>query len=122
MPIYVYACQGCGQNFEIKQRFVDDALTVHDTCGGAVKRVLQPVGIVFKGTGWYITDSRSSSESATIPSAVPDKKPVEARPADASTTTSSSSETSPASAPAPSTPASSESSSPTAPKSGTTAA
>lgn len=100
MPLYVYACQGCGENFEIKQRFVDATLTVHDTCGGAVKRVLQPVGIVFKGTGWYITDSRSSSESATIPSAVPDKKPAEVKGSDASDTGRSTSDTSVAGAPA----------------------
>ena len=100
MPIYVYACQGCGQNFEIKQRFVDATLTVHDTCGGALKRVLQPVGIVFKGTGWYITDSRSSSESATIPSAVPDKKPAEVKGSDASDTARSTSDASVAAAPA----------------------
>ncbi|HZQ97894.1 MAG TPA: FmdB family zinc ribbon protein [Chloroflexota bacterium] len=67
MPLYEYACRACDQHIEVKQSFSDPPLTVHDGCGGELRRVLQPVGIVFKGSGWYITDSRkpesSSSES-----------------------------------------------------------
>ncbi len=66
MPTYVYACDMCGKQFEQFQSIKDDALTVC-VCGqeGAVRRVFQPVGIVFKGSGWYITDSRNG-ESATV--------------------------------------------------------
>lgn len=65
MPIYVYACDGCGNQFEQSQSFKDDPLTVC-VCGreGQVRRVFQPVGIVFKGSGWYVTDSRKSESAA----------------------------------------------------------
>ncbi len=68
MPTYVYACDMCGKQFEQFQSMKDDALTVC-VCGqeGAVRRVVQPVGIVFKGSGWYITDSRKG-DSATVAS------------------------------------------------------
>lgn len=70
MPTYVYACDSCGSQFEQFQRFQDDPLTVCP-CGkeGQVRRVFQPVGIVFKGSGWYVTDSRkgASSDDSTKP-------------------------------------------------------
>src|SRR5512132_429969 len=65
MPTYVYACDSCGNQFERFQSFKDDPLQTCPSCAGAVRRVFQPVGIVFKGSGWYITDSRKSS-SATV--------------------------------------------------------
>ena len=65
MPTYVYACDSCGAQFEQFQSFKDEPLRVCPSCDGAVRRVFQPVGIVFKGSGWYITDSRKSS-SATV--------------------------------------------------------
>jgi putative FmdB family regulatory protein len=78
MPLYEYACANCNEHIEVKQSFSDPPLTSHDSCGGALRRVLQPVGIVFKGSGWYVTDSRptpsesssgsSSSTSSTPPS------------------------------------------------------
>jgi putative FmdB family regulatory protein len=77
MPVYVYACRSCESNFEVKQSFTDDALTTCNACGGPVRRVLQPVGIVFKGNGWYVTDSRKT-ETAAVPSAVDDKKSSDA--------------------------------------------
>jgi putative FmdB family regulatory protein len=58
MPTYSYRCTACGHGFEQFQRFSDDPLTVCPQCQGLVKRVLHPVGVVFKGSGWYITDSR----------------------------------------------------------------
>jgi putative regulatory protein, FmdB family len=66
MPTYVYACDACGAQFEQFQSFKDEPLRVC-RCGqeGSVRRVFQPVGIVFKGSGWYITDSRKS-DSASI--------------------------------------------------------
>ncbi len=65
MPTYVYACDACGKQFEQFQSFKDEPLTVC-RCGqeGRVRRVIQPAGIVFKGSGWYITDSRGSSSDA----------------------------------------------------------
>ena len=65
MPTYVYACDTCGSQFDQFQSFKDEPLRVCPACAGAVRRVFQPVGIVFKGSGWYITDSRKSS-SATV--------------------------------------------------------
>ena len=65
MPTYVYACDTCGAQFEQFQSFKDEPLQTCPSCAGAVRRVFQPVGIVFKGSGWYITDSRKSS-SATV--------------------------------------------------------
>ena len=66
MPLYEYACASCHEHIEVKQSFSDAPLTSHQGCGGALRRVLQPVGIVFKGSGWYVTDSRSTpSESST---------------------------------------------------------
>ena len=65
MPTYVYACDGCGTQFEQFQSFKDEPLRTCPSCAGAVRRVFQPVGIVFKGSGWYVTDSRKSN-SATV--------------------------------------------------------
>src|SRR5262245_52160623 len=65
MPTYVYACDTCGAQFEQFQSFKDEPLRTCPSCAGAVRRVFQPVGIVFKGSGWYITDSRKSG-SATV--------------------------------------------------------
>ena len=64
MPTYQYACTSCGEQLEAMQRFSDDPLTVCPACGGALRKVFSPVGIVFKGSGFYRTDSRKS----TIPS------------------------------------------------------
>ena len=58
MPTYSYHCDSCGHDFEAVQRFADDPLTECPECGAAIRRVIQPVGVVFKGSGWYITDSR----------------------------------------------------------------
>jgi len=65
MPTYVYACDSCGTQFERFQSFKDEPLQTCPSCAGAVRRVFQPVGIVFKGSGWYVTDSRKSN-SATV--------------------------------------------------------
>ena len=67
MPTYVYACDSCGAQFEQFQSFKDEPLRTCPSCASALRRVFQPVGIVFKGSGWYITDSRKAS-SATVAS------------------------------------------------------
>ncbi len=58
MPMYEYVCATCRHEFEQIQRFTDEALTECPECGGAVRRVISSVGIIFKGSGWYINDSR----------------------------------------------------------------
>ena len=63
MPTYVYQCETFGQ-FEQWQSFKDEPLTACPTCGSPVRRVITPAPIVFKGSGWYSTDSRSSQSKA----------------------------------------------------------
>jgi putative FmdB family regulatory protein len=65
VPTYLYACTDCGDRSEVVQKFTDDPLTVCSACGGKLRKVFSPVGIVFKGSGFYRTDSRSSS--STVP-------------------------------------------------------
>src|SRR5437867_11317189 len=60
MPTYEYACLSCGQHVEVYQRFSDEPLTVCGVCGGPLRKVFHPAGILFKGSGFYATDSRSS--------------------------------------------------------------
>lgn len=59
MPTYQYACTECGEQLEKVQKFSDDPLTVCPNCSGRLRKVFSPVGIVFKGSGFYRTDSRS---------------------------------------------------------------
>lgn len=63
MPTYPYACTACDNRFEIVQAFSDDALTVCDVCGGRLRKVFSSVGVVFKGSGFYRNDSRSTAGS-----------------------------------------------------------
>jgi putative FmdB family regulatory protein len=61
VPTYQYACTECGEQLEKVQKFSDDPLTVCPSCTGRLRKVFSPVGIVFKGSGFYRTDSRSGS-------------------------------------------------------------
>ncbi len=63
MPTYEYECTACGQHVEVFQRFSEDPLTTCGVCGGPLRKVFHPAGIVFKGSGFYATDSRSTSGS-----------------------------------------------------------
>jgi putative FmdB family regulatory protein len=65
MPTYEYACRSCGQHLEVVQSFRDDPLTECPNCGGVLRKVFQPVGIAFKGSGFYKNDSRGKSSSST---------------------------------------------------------
>ena len=65
MPTYQYVCTECGGQLEAVQKFTDDPLTVHEDCGGRLRKVFSPVGIVFKGSGFYKTDSRGSGSSSS---------------------------------------------------------
>ena len=62
MPTYVYECAKCGEEVEAWQSFTDDPLKRHAGCGGRLTKVLQPVGIVFKGSGFHRTDSRTGGK------------------------------------------------------------
>jgi len=68
VPTYEYRCDNCAKNFDVVQSFTDDPLTECPTCGSPVRKVFGSVGIVFKGSGFYKTDSRSGGGSATVPS------------------------------------------------------
>ncbi|MCG5220405.1 FmdB family zinc ribbon protein [Streptosporangium sp. KLBMP 9127] len=65
MPTYQYACTACTEQFEVVQKFTDDALTECPSCSGSLRKVFSAVGIVFKGSGFYRTDNRSSTAPAT---------------------------------------------------------
>lgn len=67
MPVYVYRNLNTGETFEVEQRMVEDALTEHPETGDPVKRIIQPVGIAFKGSGFYVTDSKSDGSKKTTP-------------------------------------------------------
>ena len=64
MPTYVYECSKCGEELEVWQSFSEDPLKKHAGCGGKLTKVLQPVGIVLKGPGFYKTDSRNGKKSS----------------------------------------------------------
>jgi putative FmdB family regulatory protein len=65
VPTYQYACTACGEGLEVVQRFTDDALTTCPSCEGQLRKVFSAVGIVFKGSGFYRTDNRSSSAAGS---------------------------------------------------------
>src|SRR5215203_1289433 len=65
MPTYEYRCKDCGHEFEAVQSFTDEAISVCPTCGGTVKKRFGNVGISFKGSGFYKTDTRSSASSSS---------------------------------------------------------
>jgi putative FmdB family regulatory protein len=56
MPLYDYRCDHCGETFEVRQKFADPVLTVHEGCGGELERLISLSALQFKGTGWYVTD------------------------------------------------------------------
>ena len=64
MPTYQYACTECGHSFEQFQSFSEDALSVCPECDGKLRKLFNAVGVVFKGSGFYRTDSRSGSSSS----------------------------------------------------------
>jgi putative FmdB family regulatory protein len=66
VPTYQYTCTDCGEPVEVVQKFTDDPLTVCAACGGRLRKVFSPVGIVFKGSGFYRTDSRNGSGSTAV--------------------------------------------------------
>jgi putative FmdB family regulatory protein len=87
MPIYLYQCDRCGIRFERSQRFSDAPLTQCPECEGHVHRVIQPASVVFKGSGFYVTDNRQVSsptlstrketDKAHEPGSTPSEAPAE---------------------------------------------
>jgi len=128
VPIYEYQCEGCADRFEIKQSMKDDPLTTCPRCGKRVQRLISSPAIMFKGSGWYVTDysdKMKPSSGNDVPVATTGEK-KEAAPSTSDQTTSTAPSTSaspPASAPA-STPSSTtsttSSTATTAPSSSTT--
>ena len=101
MPTYQYVCTECGGQLEAVQKFTDDPLTVHEVCGGRLRKVFSPVGIVFKGSGFYRTDSRNgssapaqASSSSSAAGSSPDS-PSSSSPSSSSTSASSGGEKAP---------------------------
>ncbi|MEV1242731.1 FmdB family zinc ribbon protein [Nonomuraea sp. NPDC052129] len=94
MPTYQYACNDCGEQLEVVQKFTDDALTVCPACEGNLRKVFSAVGIVFKGSGFYRTDNRASSTGSSTSSSSSssngkssESKPAESKPAESKSTT-----------------------------------
>ncbi len=98
MPTYQYQCTDCGNALEVRQSFTDDALTVCPSCDGTLRKVFNAVGVVFKGSGFYRNDSRSSTSSGSPAASKSDtktetkteKKSDSTKSTTSSTTTSSS--------------------------------
>jgi putative FmdB family regulatory protein len=98
VPTYQYQCTDCGNALEVRQSFTDDALTVCPSCDGTLRKVFNAVGVVFKGSGFYRTDSRSSTSSGSPAAGSSDtktetkteKKSDSTKSATSSSTTSSS--------------------------------
>lgn len=74
MPIYEYACTACGERTEAKQSFADPPLTECPQCGGSLRKLYSPVGIVFKGSGFYSTDAKKKAGSSSSSSEVKSEK------------------------------------------------
>jgi putative FmdB family regulatory protein len=120
VPIYEYQCDSCSYQFEVKQSIKDDALTTCERCGKALRRLISSPGIMFKGSGWYVTDYSNKlkppSEGEKPPAAAGEKKETAAGssaapPASPSTAPESGSSSSAPPAASPSTPSTSKTSS-----------
>src|SRR5689334_22841191 len=98
MPTYEYRCRSCGEHLEVVQSFKDDPLTVCPSCDGELRKVFSPIGIAFKGSGFYKTDNRSGSKksesSSSSESKSSDSKSSESKSESKSSESSSSSSSS----------------------------
>ena len=81
MPTYVYACDKCGHKFEARQSFSDSPLESCPECTGRIRRVIHPTGVIFKGSGWYVTDSRKQASSSNGNGAEPSESKSTEKPA-----------------------------------------
>jgi putative FmdB family regulatory protein len=93
MPLYDYQCAKCGKVFEVRQKFSDEPLKVHEGCGGDVTKLLSAPAFQFKGSGWYITDyakggaSNSKGESSNSSETKTESKPAETKSSESSSAT-----------------------------------
>lgn len=118
MPIYEYQCDSCSYRFEVKQSIKDDPLSTCERCGKAIRRLISASGIMFKGSGWYITDysdKLKSPSAAGGETSTKTEEKKESAPSAPAPTTSSSPPATPAapagsstSTPKPTTPSSSQ--------------
>ena len=69
MPLEAYRCNDCEHEFETRQRMADDPLTDCPVCDGSIRRVINKVGVVFKGSGFYVTDNKGKNPAAPVPDA-----------------------------------------------------
>jgi putative FmdB family regulatory protein len=88
MPLYDYRCHKCGEVFEVRQKFADELLKVHEECGGDLERLISPPAFQFKGTGWYVTDyarggGNGKTETKPETPAKPTETKTESKPAPA---------------------------------------
>ena len=95
MPTYEYACKACGDHLEVVQSFKDDPLTECPKCGGELRKVFAPIGIAFKGSGFYKTDSRPAPKEKSSASSDSSKSETksESKPAESSSSKSSEAKT-----------------------------
>ncbi len=91
MPTYEYRCKSCGDHLEVVQSFKDEALTVCPACGGALRKVFGTIGIAFKGSGFYKTDSRSGSKPAAASASESGSSSSESSPSSSDSSSASSS-------------------------------
>src|SRR3981081_4417712 len=94
VPTYTYTCTACNDVIEKRQSFSDARLTTCEQCGGTLRKIIHPVGIVFKGSGWYITDSRSSKSSTNGPASTDSSSSKESSSTESASKESSSKESS----------------------------
>ena len=97
MPMYAYRCRECENDFEARQKFSDDPLTTCRIChtDGSIFRVIQPAGVVFKGSGFYVTDTRSKNGAAKPPAKSESSNGASESKSDANGSTSSETPTTP---------------------------
>ena len=107
MPVYEYKCDQCGEVFEVRQKFADEPLQVHEKCGGTVQRLISAPALQFKGSGWYVNDygrggnrseksdsaakaadTAGKSDSKTTESKAAESKAAESKPAETKSTSS----------------------------------
>jgi putative FmdB family regulatory protein len=103
LPTYGYQCNQCKHEFSVFQSMKDDPVGICPECSGSVKRLLYPVGIVFKGSGWYVNDSRKPEPAESGAPATADAKNGDGKSGDATPETKSDTKTESAPAPKPDT-------------------
>ncbi len=100
MPTYAYTCTVCGHSFDVHQSFDDTPLTVCPECSGRLRKVFSPVGVVFKGSGFYRNDARSSSKTGAPGTTSAPSTPSSSSSSSGTTSTTTPAAPSTASAPA----------------------